>query len=65
MIDLDKINLTIIPHNHTLVNQSIELTKISNENRALKQTLFIGITILIITLIYKNITNERREKDRL
>ncbi len=64
MIDLDKISLTIIPHNHTLVNQSIELTNISNENRALKQTLFIGITILIIAIIYINSrNNERREKD--
>jgi hypothetical protein len=63
MIDLDKISLTMLPHNHTLVNQSIELTKISNENRALKQTLFIGITIGILTVIYLKIRNERRKEN--
>lgn len=63
MIDLDKTSLTMIPHHHTLVNQSVELTKVSNENKALKQTLFIGLTILTITIIYLNIDYERREKN--
>lgn len=36
---------------------------LKNENRALKRTLFIGITIGVITLIYINTrNNERREK---
>jgi hypothetical protein len=63
MIDLDKISLTMIPHHHTLVNQSVELTKISNENKALKQTLFIGFTIGILTIIYLNYKNERRKEN--
>ena len=36
-----------------------------NENNALKRTIFIGLTIGIITIIYLNGKNERREKDRL
>ena len=38
---------------------------LKNENRALKRTLFIGFTIGFLTIIYLNIRNERREKDRL
>jgi hypothetical protein len=33
-----------------------------NENYVLKRTIFIGITFGIITIIYLNIRNERREK---
>jgi hypothetical protein len=33
-----------------------------NENYLLKRTIFIGITFGIITIIYLNIRNERREK---
>ena len=63
MIDLDKISLTMIPQHHILVNQSIELTKISTENKALKQTLFIGFTIGIFTIIYLNNRYERRKEN--
>ena len=38
---------------------------LKNENRALKRTIFIGFTIGFLTIIYLNIRNERREKDRL
>jgi hypothetical protein len=62
MIDLDKTSLTMIPHHHTLVGQSVELAKVSNENKALKQSLFIGLTILTITIIYLNNRYERREE---
>ena len=63
MIDLDKTSLTMIPHHHTLVNQSVELTKISNENKTLKRAIYIGLSIGLITIIYLNIRNERREKN--
>ena len=63
MIDIDKTSLTMIPIHHTLVNQSIELTKVSNENKALKQSLFIGLTIMLIVIIYINKKNERREEN--
>jgi len=35
---------------------------IQDENRALKRTIYLGITIGIIALIYINTRNERREK---
>lgn len=38
---------------------------IMNENRALKRTIYFGLTIGVITIIYLNIRNERREKNRL
>ena len=38
---------------------------LKNENLALKRTIFIGLTIGIIIIIYLNGKNERREKDRL
>jgi hypothetical protein len=63
MIDLDKISLTMIPHHHTLVNQSVELTKVSNENKVLRRTIYIGLSIGLITIIYLNNKNERREKN--
>lgn len=36
---------------------------LKNENKALKQSLFIGLTIIVITIIYLNNKNERREKN--
>ncbi len=36
---------------------------LKNENKALKQTLFIGFTIGIFTIIYLNNRYERREKN--
>jgi hypothetical protein len=36
---------------------------LKNENLALKRTIYIGFTIAIITIIYINIRNERREED--
>lgn len=42
------------------IEASILLKK---ENKALRQTIFIGITIGIITIIYLNSRNERREKN--
>ena len=63
MFDLDKISLTMIPQNHTLVNQSIELTKISNENKALKYTVLLGLTIGLLTIIYLNKNYERRKEN--
>jgi hypothetical protein len=38
---------------------------LKDENRGLKQTILIGLTIGILTIIYFNYENERREKDRL
>ena len=38
---------------------------LKNENRALRRTIYIGMTIGIISIIYINKKNERREKDRL
>ena len=38
---------------------------LKNENLALKRTIYIGLTITIIAIIYLNGKNERREKDRL
>jgi hypothetical protein len=39
---------------------------LKNENLALKRTIYIGLTITIIAIIYINSrNNERREKDRL
>ena len=35
---------------------------LKNENKALKQTIYIGITIGIITIIFLNSRYERREK---
>ena len=63
MIDLDKISLTMIPHHHTLVNQSVELTKVSNENKVLRRAIYIGLSIGLITIIYLNNKNERGEKN--
>jgi hypothetical protein len=37
---------------------------LKDENRGLKQTILIGLTIGILTIIYLNYENERREKDR-
>jgi hypothetical protein len=36
---------------------------LKNENKALKQTIYIGITIGIITIIFLNSRYERREKN--
>ena len=37
---------------------------LKNENKALKRTIYIGLTIGIITIIYLNTNrNERREKN--
>lgn len=63
MIDLDKMNLTMIPHQHTLVNQSLELNKIINANKALKRTILIGIGVGIFLLIINKISNDKREKN--
>ena len=63
MIDLDKISLTMIPHHHTLVNQNVELTKVSNENKVLRRAIYIGLSIGLITIIYLNNKNERGEKN--
>ena len=63
MIDLDKISLTMIPHHHTLVNQSVELTKVSNDNKVLRRAIYIGLSIGLLTIIYLNNKNERGEKN--
>lgn len=36
---------------------------LKKENKALRQTIFIGVSIGIITLIYLNSRNERRKKN--
>lgn len=36
---------------------------LNKENKALKQTIIIGLSIGIITIIYLNTRNERREKN--
>lgn len=36
---------------------------LKNENKALKQTIYIGITIGIITIIFLNSRYEKREKN--
>lgn len=38
---------------------------LKNENKALRRSIYIGLTIGIISIIYINKKNERREKDRL
>lgn len=36
---------------------------LKNENKALRRSIYIGLTMGIITIIYYNIRNERREKN--
>jgi hypothetical protein len=63
IIDIDKLPLVVLPSNHLIFKEKKEVMEIANTNRALKKTIFIGITIGVITLIYLNTrNNERREK---
>lgn len=63
VIDIDKLPLVVLPSNHLIFKEKKEVMEIANTNRALKKTIFIGITIGVITLIYLNTrNNERREK---
>jgi hypothetical protein len=63
IIDIDKLPLVVLPANHLIFKEKKEVMEIANTNRALKKTIFIGITIGVITLIYLNTrNNERREK---
>jgi hypothetical protein len=59
MIDLDKMNLTMIPLQHTMVEQSLVI----NENKALKRTILIGIGVGIFIIIINKISNDKREKN--
>jgi hypothetical protein len=62
IIDIDKLPLVVLPSNHLIFKEKKEVMEIANTNRALKKTIIIGITIGVITIIYLNIRNERREK---
>lgn len=59
MIDLDKMNLTMIPLQHTMVEQSLVIS----ENKALKRTILIGIGVGIFIIIINKISNDKREKN--
>lgn len=62
MIDLDKMNLTMIPYQHTLVNQSLEFDKIFNENKVIKRALWLGFGAGIILLTVYKIKNDKENK---
>lgn len=63
IIDIDKLPMVVLPSNHLIFKEKKEVMEIANTNRALKKTIFIGITIGVITLIYLYTrNNERREK---
>lgn len=59
MIDLDKMNLTMIPFQHTMVEQSMVI----NANKALKRTILIGIGVGIFLLIINIKRNDERRKN--
>lgn len=62
-IDLNKLPLVVLPANHLLFKSNKEVLEIANTNRALKKTIFIGLTIGILTIIYLNNKYESRKEN--
>ncbi len=55
--------LVVLPSNHLIFKEKKEVMEIANTNRALKTTIFIGLTIGLLTIIYLNKNYERRKKN--
>jgi hypothetical protein len=65
MIDVNLLRIIPMPEANLDLAGIETNVLLKNENLALKRTIFIGLTIGIIIIIYLNGKNERREKDRL
>lgn len=66
MVNTDSLKIIPIPEANLDLAGIETNVLLKNENLALKRTIYIGLTIAIITIIYINSrNNERREKDRL
>ena len=64
MIDVNLLRIIPMPEANLDLAGIETNVLLKNENLALKRTIYIGLTITIITIIYINSrNNERREKD--
>ena len=63
MIDVNLLRIVPMPEANIDLAGIETNVLLKNENLALKRTIYIGFTIAIITIIYINIRNERREED--
>lgn len=63
MINTDLYRIIPVPEANIDLAGIETISLLKNENKVLKQVIFISITILMITIIYKNKKNERREEN--
>ncbi len=65
MVNTDSLRIIPIPEANLDLAGIETNVLLKNENMTLKRTIYIGLTIVIITIIFINNRNERREKNRL
>lgn len=65
MVNTDSLRIIPIPEANLDLAGIETNVLLKNENMTLKRIISVGLTIVIITIIYINNRNERREKDRL
>ena len=63
MINTDLYRIIPVPEANIDLAGIETISLLKNENKVLKQVIFISITILMITIIYINKKNERREEN--